>query len=151
LVAGKSLNDFFNRFVNGTEPIEAKLAECLDYFGLQYKKETSDLFYESHLGFRLQDQKVWSVFPYSVAERAGLSVQDELLAINGIKLENNLSEWVKYFREDQIELTCMTAQAQSKSIKVECSSDCYYATYKVSKQLKCNEEQKLNYANWLKG
>ncbi|MEQ8909987.1 MAG: PDZ domain-containing protein [Vicingaceae bacterium] len=149
--AGKNLGDFFNRFINGAEAIDTKLEESLDYFGLTYKKEVTDLYHESHLGVKLLDQKVVTVYPNSVADRAGISVQDEVSSINGIRLENNLSEWLKYFAGEEFELEVYSAQNQRKVVKISCSEDVYYAKYTVSKLEEMSNEQEDNFQQWFKG
>ena len=43
------------------------------------------------------ENKVHSIFPNSPAEKGGLSVGDEIVIINGLKISDDLSQWLEYF------------------------------------------------------
>lgn len=145
---GHSMNEFFENFVNGIDEISQQLEDSMNYLGLLYKKMPADEFYEAHLGIRLVDNKVFTVYPNSVAERAGISVKDEVLSINSIKINNDLSAWCKYFKEDDISLQVLDGNGFVKEVKVEPSTDIYYGKYEVSYQKELNENQKEARKKW---
>ena len=43
-----------------------------------------------------------NIYPDSIAEEYGIAINDELMAINGIKIINNLSQWSDYFKNEEI-------------------------------------------------
>ena len=147
--ANKNLDAFFEAYINGTEPIDDLLKSCMDYLGLAYEKNLADEVYESTLGFKLLDGKVLMIYPGSIAEQAGLSIQDELISINGIKLENNLSAWCKYFANEEIDLNVVSAQGMQRNIQLKSSQEIYFANYVVNSQNELTNEQKLAKQKWL--
>ena len=58
------------------------------------KRLPSPVFYEAYLGVKLLENKVAMVFPNSPAEHGGISVNDEIVIVNGLKINNDLSEWL---------------------------------------------------------
>ena len=72
-------------------------------------KENAHHTCEKYFGFKEIENhhvaKVSMVEPYSPAWKAGLFINDEIIAVNGMVLNNNLSHWLHYFLDDEIILT----------------------------------------------
>jgi predicted metalloprotease with PDZ domain len=147
-LVGRSMSEFFNDFVNGTDDISQRLEDCMDYFGMQFKKLPTDEYYEAYLGIRLVENKVISVYPNSVAERAGISLKDEILSINNVKINNDLSDWCKYFKDDEVQLQILDGNGFVKEVEIESSSDSYYGKYELSFEKELNANQKKALKNW---
>jgi predicted metalloprotease with PDZ domain len=152
IVAGISFRDFFKKFVYGTEDFEPMLNSCLEYVGLEIQKDPTSI-HENKYGFKIIDQpphaKVSLVAPFSPAWKAGLSINDELLAVNGFSVKNDLPQWLKHFDESEIELM-VSSGGRIKHIKLESSSGAVYFPYYKLKFIKdCSEEQKRNFADWI--
>lgn len=147
-VAEKDLSDIFDQFINGAEDFHDTLVSCLDYLGLEMKKEASAQFHESYLGFRLKENRVISIYPESVAEQAGLSVVDQVVYINSIEIQDNLSEWVEYFKEEEITLGLFSS-GKFREIRMKSSDQFYYANYEVAKQKEMSDAQKAAYKTWM--
>ncbi len=129
--AGTNLDEFFEKFINGNEDIDASLKEAFQFKGFQYERLPSQEFHEAHLGFRYVNDKVTSIYPNSPAAIAGLSVQDKILSINGYALANDLSKWSNYF-SDQIILQVVSAVGMHKEIELKANKEeIYYAEYEV--------------------
>ncbi|MEY3126405.1 MAG: hypothetical protein RL273_534, partial [Bacteroidota bacterium] len=99
--SGESFQDFFNDYVHGTTPYEAILLEALDFIGLELIQTPSNSYSEAKLGMKTIHQSnhllISAIYPGSPAEMAGLSLGDELIAVNKIKLNNDLDACLNYF------------------------------------------------------
>jgi predicted metalloprotease with PDZ domain len=95
-IAGVDLQDFFGRYVDGTE--DPPLAALLDAFGVDLQlrpasgpkdrggKPASDPLPACWLGASIDgDMRLRHVFSAGPAERAGLAPQDTLVALDGLK------------------------------------------------------------------
>lgn len=154
--AGIDLQDFFTKYVYGLEVYEPMLHECAGYIGLELHKQHAATFYERYLGFKgtevAHHKKVSMIAPYSPAWKANLSINDEIIAINGFMLKNDLNHWLTYFH--QKEGACILTVNSSNYLKeipidLKTEGDFFY-TYKLVKQENSTAQQKENYINWKK-
>jgi predicted metalloprotease with PDZ domain len=106
-VAAENLDDFFTRYIETTE--ELPFDDYLNPFGLYLKTVSeSDAPY---LGIRVQSDSNREIIEFvaakSPAALAGIDAKDELLAIDGIKVDaKSLEERLKdYQAEDTIQVT----------------------------------------------
>jgi len=151
-VSGKSFRIFFDKYFNGTENYNELLRECLETVGLEIKDSRSKFYYENRFGFKAENKRsgalvITEVAPNSIADRAGLAEGDELVTVNGIKLQNNLKEWLKYFEEETVTLTVLHP-SETKEVKLTPTAERYYRTYWPQKMRNASEEQKENYKKW---
>ena len=100
-ICGYSFQDFFKDYVHGTTPYETILIEALDFIGLELIQTPSNSYSEANLGMKTVHQSnhllISAIYPGSPAEMAGLSLGDELIAVNKIKLNNDLDACLNYF------------------------------------------------------
>ena len=100
-ICGYSFQDFFNDYVHGTTPYETILLEALDFIGLELIQTPSNSYSEANLGMKTVNQSnhllISAIYPGSPAEMAGLSLGDELIALNTIKLNYDLDSCLNYF------------------------------------------------------
>lgn len=95
-IGALNVDDIKERFLTGTEdtPLEA----LLDYFGVELRMEPDETFVDertrmfAHVGFKLRfDDNQRALISFvesdSPALRAGLSPNDEIIAVNGIRLD----------------------------------------------------------------
>ena len=106
-VAEANLNDFFTRYIETTE--ELPFNDYLDPFGLYLKTVAeSDIPY---LGIKVQSENNREVIQFVAAESpaalGGIDALDELLAIDGVKVDaKSLNERLKDYQvKDTIEVT----------------------------------------------
>jgi len=153
--AGTDLQEFFTKYVYGLEAYEPMLHECAGYIGLQLNKQHALTFHERYLGFKAIDinhnhKKVSMVAPYSPAWKAGISINDEIIAVNGFALKADFNHWLNYFAEKD-GLCNLTVLSNNKlkeiSINLKTNTDFFY-TYKLGKQDNCTTAQKDNYNCW---
>ncbi len=151
-ITGKDWNHFFYSLVDGIEPFNELLADSLDYFGLELSVVASKKPYESFLGFKTIEQNnetiVVSIFPNSLADQAGLSLKDKIVAVNGFEVKNNLNDWCNYFWRESFTLKVIT-EGKSREIKLKSNTEMYYKTYLVMKNDQISPEQSNNFNKWI--
>ena len=150
-MAGVSLKDFFDQYVYGTEDFDLPLMECFNYLGIDFIKTPSSILSESVFGFKTMDvglnKKVSLIAPYSPSWKAGLSIGDEIIAVNGYTLKNDFNDWMNYFKDSEIELTVSSNQ-QLKTIKLIRSLKpiTYFDTLKLKHQ---TDAASIHFEKWL--
>ncbi len=155
--AGKDLQEFFTKYVYGLEPYEPMLHECAGYMGIELNKQAAPMFYEKFLGFKAIDsihnnKKITMVAPYSPAWKAGISIHDDIMAINGYTLKNDLNQWLTYFaaKEGVCKLTILSNN-KIKEITINLKNEVdFFYTYKLNTQKDATLKQKENYNRWKK-
>lgn len=148
-LANKELSGFFKSFVSGTKDITANLESCLDFFGLELKKTARENFHESYLGFVCEGSTVVMIYPESPAEKAGLSLKDEIIAINGMKISDDLSKWCDFLKDQEFSLTVSTSSGNIKEKKMQASKEVYYANFSVERVLKVTKAQSEEFEKWI--
>jgi predicted metalloprotease with PDZ domain len=149
--AGTSLKSFFDNYVYGTEDFELPLNECFSYLELELVKTASNHECESNYGFKTLDfgnnRKVSLIAPYSPSWKAGLSIGDEIIAVNAYTLKNDFNDWMHYFNNTEVELTISSNQ-HLKSIKLVKNSKLttYFDTLKVKQKVRNSQ----NFEEWLR-
>jgi predicted metalloprotease with PDZ domain len=152
-VAGQNLSDFFRKYIYGTEEYTQMLKFCLDYVGLDLLKSPASKTYERHLGIKVIEQgnlnRITNVYPGSVSDTAGLRINDEIISINGLKIQNDLDQWCTYFK-NQSQLFFVNRAGEIKVCKLVPLKEEYYPYYQVRKQNSPSLEQKDAYQKWCK-
>jgi predicted metalloprotease with PDZ domain len=96
-VSGESFESYFLDFVNGIVPYDFAIKESFKYLGLELIQQSTASFSESKLGFRIvskgKNAVVQSIYPGSPSDIGGLRVGDEIIALNGSQLNNDLDKW----------------------------------------------------------
>lgn len=126
-IAGADLTSFWQDYLYGLR--ELPLEDYLEPFGLTIKPQYEDK--APYFGAKLQAEggrvKVRFVAVGSPAEQAGLSCEDELLALNGFKIgaetfnqrlqDFQPQDWVKiaYFHQDRLQTVSVRLQAPRPS------------------------------------
>jgi predicted metalloprotease with PDZ domain len=154
--ANTSYDDIFINYINGVKDYEPLLRDALDYVGCELKKTSPSKFQEHALGIKVNEVagacKVTSVFPDSVADLAGISLNDEIIVVNNIQIKpdntgTNFTEWSNYFSNQKIQLT-IGCNGIVKEIELVPKPDNYYKTIKIAKKANASEEQKTNFNLW---
>jgi predicted metalloprotease with PDZ domain len=77
------------------------LTDALDYFGLELSRTPSPSYAESVLGIKTIQNKdktrIIDISPGSPADMSGLTLGDEIIAVNNTMVNKNLDKWLKYF------------------------------------------------------
>jgi predicted metalloprotease with PDZ domain len=148
-IAEQDLADFFFRYIETTE--ELPFNDYLDSFGLYLKTvEESDTPY---MGIRLQSENNQEVIKFvaaeSPAEQGGIDANDELLAIDGVRVNSeSLNERLKDYRvNDTIQVTVFH-QDELKTLSVTLSQP-QSSRYEVVIQENLSQLQRQNLVGWL--
>ncbi|WP_019508614.1 M61 family metallopeptidase [Pleurocapsa sp. PCC 7319] len=148
-VAEENLDDFFSRYIETTD--ELPFNDYLDLFGLHLKSCTeSELPY---LGIRVQSENNQEVIKFVAAEspaaKGGIDPNDELLAIDGIRVNaNSLNERLKdYQANDRIQVTVFH-QDELKTIPITLAPP-EPSRYEVVIKDNLSEVQRQNLVGWL--
>ena len=154
LIADKSFKDFFESCFYGTQSLEPLLNECLEYLGLEMNKKAAPKYYEAYLGFKILEDNgkktVKNIHPDSPASLAGLMLNDQIIAVNGIKVNHDLHEWCNYFSKNNNEPIVLTVASSNKMkyISIPFSEKVFYRIYEISKREVLNDEQKTAFERW---
>lgn len=150
-VSGIDYTEFFKTYVYSPSDYELPLKEAFNYLGIELLKSPSAMSNEHLFGFKAVDNGLFSkvslVMPYSPAWKCGLFNGDDIIAINGIALKNNLNNWLNYFANDEkIELTVISNE-HLKTLHLE--KDKKGNTYFFNPVLKLKDNtQNDNFIKW---
>jgi predicted metalloprotease with PDZ domain len=151
MMAGKSLNDFFNKYVRGTEEIDYN--SILNSFGLELTTQNATAKEQTYLGadFAQEGEKfsVRSIPAGTPSYEQGLNTGDQIIAVDGNRasqafLTNYLSEKRP---GDKIKLTIFRFD-QLREIEITLGGK-ISPNYSISPLKEVTEEQKALYLSYL--
>ncbi len=163
--ANTSYDNVFNNYINKAADYEVVLKDALAYIGCKLSKSTSAKAYEHALGIKIalinNACKVIAVYPNSVADIAGVSINDELLSVNNMQIKSegtisNFADWCNYFvnadsSKDNIPLhLIVSSQGIVKTIEIQPNVNAYYKIFGIKKSNSVDEAKKNNFENWSK-
>ncbi|HEY6163047.1 MAG TPA: PDZ domain-containing protein [Bacteroidia bacterium] len=157
-MAGVKLDEFFNKYVYGANTYESAFREALDQVGYRMVSEPARKYHERHWGIKTHETggtaRVTSLFPGSPADKAGISVNDEIVSVNGFQVRGdgtgtNLSEWSRHFGLHAVEIGLLSFN-HFRKVTVHPSSENFFSTYSVVKREDAFDEQKRNFEAWSK-
>ncbi len=143
-VYGENLDDFYNKYVNGTQEVDC--AKYLAYAGLELVNRANPNI--PSLGVRTRKNIIGTVVRGGAAWNGGLNVNDEIIAVNGERVED-INDYIKTKAVgENLEIVLnRDGIIQTLNIKLAASTDKYYQIDKMKKQ---TEQQKTVYRKWLK-
>ena len=108
-VSGTSMDWLFDQYINGTKAFEGILTDCLDYLGLELMNKPSRDYGAARLGVKailLNNQmKTMAIFPGSPYDIAGGMLDDEIMAVNDVKINNDFNQWLEFFENSSKKIT----------------------------------------------
>jgi len=118
MVGGRSFTDFFENYVYKAASLNSLLSEVVSLAGIYINSTPSSLAYERQLGLRVENRlgttAVSGVYPGSPGAAGGMLKDDEIIAVNDLKIENNLNDLLDYFKEDEVQLTIFSSRKLRK-------------------------------------
>lgn len=151
-VAGISFESFFKDFVHGTQPYESILTESLNYLGLELLHKPSSLYSEGRLGMKLlplgKSFQVTAMYAGGPAELGGMRIGDEIIAVNGFILNNDIESWFTYFDEDIKEIT-FVREGKINQLQLPEVQRFFYVTYSVQPIENKNSAQEKALKLWM--
>ncbi|NCP45471.1 MAG: PDZ domain-containing protein [Flavobacteriales bacterium] len=149
-IAGASYNEIYDKLIHGTADFTPFLEEALIYIGCELKISPSNNYNEAKFGFKVRYENnsciIDNVVPNTEAEKAGIAIGDEILAINNIKLANDLEHWSTYFGDDEQIITLKRALGKVENIDLKQAKNNYFNNYQLLKQ----NEESSNFKEWSK-
>lgn len=150
-VSGISFEDFFQRFIFGTEPYESILVEACEFFGLEIKQVPSASYAEAKLGMKVlpkgSDAQITSIYPGSPADLGGLAVNDEIIGVNQIRLQNNLDQWLS-FHDSNIKTLLIHRNGRLMEKTLPEVNRFFYLTHSVKRMDELNQHQRKALKSW---
>jgi predicted metalloprotease with PDZ domain len=148
--AGISFDALFTNYFYGTDDYEQILTECLNYLGLKIAKITSKSYAESKLGMKFLPKNgnvvITAITPESPASLV-CSIGDEILSVNGFKLNNDLDNWLTFSASEMHTLTTIR-NGKLQEITLTANDSTFYPKYEVQLQEEISEEQKAALKAW---
>lgn len=147
-VGGEGLREIFDSRVKGTKDVDYD--RFLGYVGLSLAPKREHTKEEGFLGARLDgNSNVTTVMAGSPAERMGLAFEDEVLAVNGLRLN---SERISYFvgslkPGDSLNLT-VARNGRLTELKGEAGQRPVFE-YRIRPLKEADEGQKALFRSWL--
>ena len=149
-IAGQPYNEIYNDYLHGKKDYTEKLKESLAYIGCELQIQPSKKHHEAALGFKVdytnQTCIVSSIFTDSVAEKSGLSINDEVIAVNGIKVNNDLTAWVTYFKGEEITLSVKRELGTIERVMLQSNDAVYFKKYTIVRTV----DESENFESWCK-
>ena len=147
--AGKSFTDFFTDYVEGTKPLPWETV--LRHAGLQLSAKESEGPWVGVSTRGTGDRTIVRlVIEGSPAEKGGLNVGDELLALNGFRVgSNNLSSRIKDFAVGDTVQVTVFRDDQIRKFNI-CLEQPRSPDYSVERVKEPDPLQKQIYESWLK-
>ncbi|MFM7015885.1 MAG: M61 family metallopeptidase [Bacteroidota bacterium] len=144
------VKNIFDDYIHGIKNTEPLLNELLHEVGCYVTRTPAKNAQERCFGFKTMQEagitKVATIYPISLAELAGLSKDDEIVAVNGWKVENNLNDLLQL--NNSFELTVFS-QKKMKTINLTSSDIRYFDTIKIGSVIDANEAQKAAFKSWI--
>lgn len=149
-VAGTSLEDYFNHFITGKEPLEPVLEEVLQWVGLKLHTKENTNACARLFGLKVLEKDglsfVADTAPGSPADLL-LSKNDEIIALNGKRVTTKLEEILHNQPEARISFF-RNHKLQEITLKAN-GSNTYYQDSKIVLDKQASPEQLLNLKAWL--
>lgn len=137
-ISGESFEDIFINLLHGTADFTPYIIEALGYEGWKFEAKPSSKEYENYglkgIG-KNGSFEISNVMEGSTAEKSGLIPSDAIHSINGIRINNDLSEWLIYFQEDSISLS-IEREKRLKKIDLQPNNGKGFSKFTVSNKSK---------------
>ncbi len=149
-LSDNQLTSYFEDFIYGKIPLAEKLNEVFHSVGCMLKEHPAETTAEKYFGFRVQEENgkftISSIFPESPAYQH-LAPNDELLAINRRKIDNNLHELIG--NRTSINVTFARNQKMG-TVKLENKGETYFKQYTIQQREDATQEEKTMFIQWTK-
>ncbi|MGQ0829605.1 MAG: M61 family metallopeptidase [Bacteroidota bacterium] len=160
--ANASYDEIFNNYINGVSNYEPLLRDAMNYIGCELTLRPSSKFYEHGLGIKVQEVsgvcKITAVYLGSVADKGGITINDEILILNKMQIKPDgsaagFSEWCNYFAAKEPStpfVFTIATNGITKQIELQPQANTYYKIAEMKKQTAVDEQQKSNFEIWSK-
>ena len=148
-IAGVPLQSYFDEVINGVVPVQEWLNQALHYVGCTLQPEINPGITESRFGFKTNfngnNLLVSYIAPNSPAAQV-LATEDELLAVDGRKIEGNLAGLLA--QKSAVELTLFRNKTL-RTVTLVTDGKLHLTKYFIRQLPTACLEQKENFKIWL--
>ena len=152
--AGVSLIHIFDNFIYGTKAFDNLLNDTFEFLGLEWKQLPSDSFAESRLGIKYQSKNgavnLLSIYPESPAEQAGLSLNDEIIAVNEYRISTDFDRWLMFLATNKTLDLILMRNGKIRSITIQLNDVTYYKKQHLNLVSNPSKNQKEALTAWKK-
>lgn len=159
--ANASFDDIFNNYIHKAADYEPILTDAMGYIGCELSKGPSLKFHEHAIGIKVLavngSCKISAVYPDSVADRAGVSIDDEMIRLNETQIKTdgsgtNFTELCNDLSKGNNVSFNLTIVSKGivKEVKLKPRPDSYYRSVTMKKMTSANKDQKDNFESWSK-
>ena len=154
--ASASYDNIFNNFINKAVDYQPMLHEAMQYIGCELTITPVTKFNEHALGIKVHEVngicKVTAVYLDSIADKAGIAINDDILSINNmqIKLDSsgtNFTEWCNYFGNIPLTIIFATNGIVKQGVLIPQVGK-FYKSVRMEKQKSADEKLKKNFEMW---
>jgi len=154
MVAGRSFENFFNEYVYQPSSLETLLSEVISLAGLKLETIHAVAFHERILGIKTELRNgslfISSIYPGSPAANAGLVKDDELIALNGCRIENNLSDLTEMKSvTGKSVFVLISSHKKIHSVELTLSGNNYFNKYSIVSEEQLTHAQLHFRQQWL--
>ena len=159
--ANDSFKNMHDNYINSAADYKPVLMDAMEYIGCELVMDPTLPYHEHSLGIKVIETagvcKIGAVYPDSVADVAGISINDELVAVNNMQIKmdvigSNFTDWCNYFlskNDPSIKLTIASSRI-IKEITLTPQYNRYYTLVSMQKQKTASNTQKNNFEVWSK-
>jgi predicted metalloprotease with PDZ domain len=152
--AGRGFADFFEKYVYKASSLDSFLSEVLSLAGLKIEEIPAASYTQRVWGIKTESKSgqemVTTVYPGSPAADCGLVKEDEILAVEGMRISQNLNSVAALF-DDRKEMELLVASAGFVSKrKIKKVNRNFYSSYKITAADPVTHAQLMFRQAWLK-
>lgn len=148
-LSGGQVDDYFDRFIYGKEPLEITINQLLYKVGCRLDIAESALHSEGRFGFRaVKAEDKWiiqGIEPNSVSDDF-LALNDEIVAVNDTRVQDSLEELLS--GHQRVSVTLLRKQ-KLKKVTLDVREERYYNVYTIVQRPEATETEKQAFQLWL--
>jgi predicted metalloprotease with PDZ domain len=142
---------YWNNYFYKAASYETIVSEALERIGYELIFTAAKKVNEDYYGFKVAEPggatKVTEIYYGSPADKAGLTIGDDVIAINNMHVKADLAEWMLYYGKTTVELLVVSS-GKMKQLNLVPDDQHWYQRPRVVKQNKPNQEQVEAFARW---
>lgn len=152
--SGINFDGFFASYLEGTDDYGTLLFPLLNELGILVQEHENKSTASRRFGIKLKNdggkQVIDAIAPDSPADIAGLRLNEEIRAINGITVGSQSDKWFSYFEEETTLEITLSGNHGTRTITIHPSETTYYPYYVITKNPAASENAKSNFEKWAK-
>jgi predicted metalloprotease with PDZ domain len=153
--AGDFRASFFEDFVWGLKALDQYILQTIQFIGCTIDKAPSKNIYEGVYGMKCRiagadrtgNCVITQIAGESPADKAGLSIGDEVIALNDTRVTENLNDLFSFYHDREIVLTLYRSGSLVRA-KLFNTGLRYFSTFQLVKLANVSANQKENFQLW---